>query len=94
MSAEEINVDEMTAEDFLAVLQRESERRQERIEEDPDVFTTKEVAKRTGLGHRRALSFMKELFAEGAGVPIFTTRKDAWGRSQPNIPAIRLVMEK
>ena len=42
------SIDEMTAEDFLAVLQKESERRKTLIEEDPDVYTTKEVGKGTG----------------------------------------------
>ena len=93
MNTDDTNVDEMTAEDFLAVLQKESERRKERIEEDPDVFTTKEIRKNLGLSNRKALDFIKELFEEGKGEPTFTTRKDAWNRSQPNIPAIRLKME-
>lgn len=93
MNTDDTNVDKMTAEDFLAVLQEESEKRKERIEEDPDVYTTREIEKRLGLSNRKALDFIKELFVEGKGEPVFATRKDAWNRSQPNIPAIRLIME-
>jgi hypothetical protein len=87
------NKAEMTVEDYLAVLQKESERRKERLIEDPDVYTTKEIEQMTGLSNRKALEFMKELMADGLGKPVFTTRKDTWGRLQPNIPAMRLIME-
>ena len=88
-----MSVEDMTAEDFIAVLQQESEKRKEQLIKDPDVFTTKEIAEKTGLSNRKALGFMKELMEEEKGKPVFTTRKDAWGRLQPNIPAIRLIME-
>ena len=84
----------MTAEDFAAVLYAESERRLEEEEKEPDVFTRREVQKSTGMSEKKALSFMKELMTEGKAKPIFTARKDAWGRVQPNIPAIRLNMEE
>lgn len=89
-----MSIDEMSAEDFIAVLQQESERRKEQLIEDPDVFTTKEIEKKLDLSNRKALEFMKELMQDGKGKAIFTTRKDAWGRLQPNIPAIRLIKEK
>ena len=89
-----MSIDEMSAEDFIAVLQQESEKRKEQLIEDPDVFTTKEIEKKLDLSNRKALEFMKELMQDGKGKAIFTTRKDAWGRLQPNIPAIRLIKEK
>ena len=89
-----MSVEEMTAEDFIAVLQQESEKRKDQLIEDPDVFTTKEIQKKTGLSNRKALSFMRELMEEGKGKPVFATRKDTWGRLHPNIPAIRLIMEE
>lgn len=89
-----MSIDKMTAEDFIEVLQKESEKRKELLVEDPDVFTTKEIEKKTGLSNRKALSFMKELMKEDKGKPVFAHRKDAWGRLQPGIPAIRLIREE
>lgn len=89
-----MSIDKMTAEDFIEVLQKESEKRKELLVEDPDVFTTREIEKKAGLSNRKALSFMKELMEEGKGKAVFATRKDTWGRLQPNIPAIRLIREE
>lgn len=84
---------QLTAEDFAELLYAESEKRLEEQEKEPDVFTRREVQEITGMSARKALEFVKELMVERKGKPIFTTRYDAWGRKQPNIPAIRIDKE-
>lgn len=87
------DVDEMTAEELLGKLQEAYERQLEKNEIQPGVFTTNEISIMTGWGSRKSLTFVKQLMADGEAAPVFATRKDAWGRIQPNIPAIRLIME-
>lgn len=86
-----MSVDEITtAEDYMAVLHAEWEARLERNESEPDVYTRREVQERTGMSEKGALTWMKELMHNELADPCFTSRKDAWGRVQPAIPAIRL----
>lgn len=88
-----MRVEEKTAEDYMAVLHAEWEKRLERNEIDPDVYTRREVQKKTGMSEKKALSWMKELMEDGVAKPCFASRKDAWGRVQPTIPAIRFDMK-
>jgi len=84
------NANEMTAEDYMAVLHAELENRLERNEIEPDVYTRREVQEQTGMSEKGALKWMKELMRLELADPCFTTRKDTWGRIQPAIPAMRL----
>lgn len=84
---------QLTAEDFAELLIAESEKRLEEQEKEPDVFIRREVQAITEMSEKMALKFMKELMEEGKAKPVFATRRDAWGRKQPNIPAIRINRE-
>lgn len=88
-----MNVQNMTADDFVEIVLREYEKREKEQQKEPDVFIRREIQELTGLSEKRALSFMKDLMNDDIAEPVFTSRADAWGRVQPNIPAIRIKME-
>jgi hypothetical protein len=84
---------EITAEELLAELHKEWERRIDAEPEIDNTYTTKEIMEKTGWTRKNTLTFMKQMAADGLAEPDLVTRKDFWGRNVSGIPAIRLLTE-